>query len=345
MITKLKYIAARILYRINLKQRLKRCPTDASNGCVILLNVPSHGNLGDHLISVAEKQLVKDIKGYEPLTFTTADLYYGIDLVDNFIKPKDVILITGGGYLGSLWPDEEARVLKLVNDLKSNTIIVLPQTVYYDKNDISRKMMEKARKVYNRHSEFFLTVREKKSLDMVSNDLMLPQPQFALLPDMALYLNFSNHNRDRNGIILCMRNDKEKGDNEHLMRVIADNIKGKEVRYLDTQVGRSVSQSEECREVLDFIEQFQSAQLVITDRLHGMLYATICGTPVIALDNYSHKVKNVYDCWLKDLEYVRFVDNITDLSKSMTELLDNGPGKYDSEAYQSLLQSYIKDKI
>lgn len=342
---KLKYAIARFLYRRKLRQRLKECVSNESKDRILLLNVPSHGNLGDHLISVAEKQLVKDIKGYEPLTFTTADLYYGIDLIENVINPCDVVLITGGGYLGSLWPEEEARVLKLVNDLRDNTIVVLPQTVYYDQDNVSRKMMADAQKTYSRRNEVFLTVREKRSLDVVNKDLGLPQSQSALLPDMALYLNFSNHDRERDGIILCIRNDKEKGYKGDLMSVIKENVDGRNVRYLDTQVNRSVSQSDEDREVRGLIEQFQSAQLVITDRLHGMLYATICGTPVIALDNYSHKVKNVYECWLKDLDYVRFVDNVSELPKSMTELLDNGAGEYNSERYRGLLQSYLKEKI
>lgn len=341
----LKYKIARIISRKSLKDRLNTCYSNGDQQRVILLNVPSHGNLGDHLISVAEKQLVKDIKGYEPLTFTTADLYYGLDLIENFIKPNDVILITGGGYLGSLWPDEDARVLKIVNDLKKNTIIVMPQTVYYDKNDITIRMIEEASSIYNGHNDFFLTVRENESRKVVSSVLKLSEHQFSLLPDMALYLNFSKHDKDRDGIIICMRNDKEKRDNEHLMMLIENSIKGQGVKYLDTQICKSVSQSEEYQEVFNLIEQFQSAQLVITDRLHGMLYATICGTPVIALDNYNHKVKNVYDCWLKDLDYVRFVDNAVELSKSMTELLDNGSGRYDPTAYQSQLQSYFKTKI
>ena len=37
------------------------------------------------------------------------------------------------------------------------------------------------------------------------------------------------------------------------------------------------------------IEEFQSAELVITDRLHGMIFSVITGTPCIAFDNLMRK--------------------------------------------------------
>ncbi len=52
--------------------------------------------------------------------------------------------------------------------------------------------------------------------------------------------------------------------------------------------------------------EFSSVQLVVTDRLHGMVFSAITGTPCIALDNISHKVYGAYQ-WLSYLPYLRFL--------------------------------------
>ena len=55
------------------------------------------------------------------------------------------------------------------------------------------------------------------------------------------------------------------------------------------------------------LDEFRKSKLVVTDRLHGMLFAAITGTPCIALGNSSGKVKGVYD-WLTHLDYIQYVD-------------------------------------
>ena len=36
--------------------------------------------------------------------------------------------------------------------------------------------------------------------------------------------------------------------------------------------------------------EFSERNLIITDRLHGMIFAAITGTPCVAMDNISHKI-------------------------------------------------------
>ena len=42
----------------------------------------------------------------------------------------------------------------------------------------------------------------------------------------------------------------------------------------------------------EMLKKYRKCQLVITDRLHGMIFATITSTPCIALGNYNHKIKS-----------------------------------------------------
>ena len=51
-----------------------------------------------------------------------------------------------------------------------------------------------------------------------------------------------------------------------------------------------------------------------------MIFATLTGTPCIAFDSISGKVKGVYE-WIKDLEYVKFANNIEEAIKYTDILL------------------------
>ena len=66
-------------------------------------------------------------------------------------------------------------------------------------------------------------------------------------------------------------------------------------------------------------DEFRRARLVITDRLHGMIFAAITGTPCIALNNSSGKVEGVWSLWLRHLDYVKFVREAADYVKFVRE--------------------------
>ena len=59
---------------------------------------------------------------------------------------------------------------------------------------------------------------------------------------------------------------------------------------------------------------------MITDRLHGMIYAYLTGTPCIVLDNVSGKVSHVYDLWLYNVPYIKFVADSSNTMEAIKEL-------------------------
>jgi len=76
-------------------------------------------------------------------------------------------------------------------------------------------------------------------------------------------------------------------------------------------------------------DQFKKVQVVITDRLHGMVFCAITSTPCIVIANYNHKVKDTY-AWLKDLNYIKFVNNIDEIPTLMQELKNIEIKPYDN---------------
>ena len=67
------------------------------------------------------------------------------------------------------------------------------------------------------------------------------------------------------------------------------------------------------------MEEFASARLVITDRLHGMVFSAITGTPCIVFGNYNYKVEGTYE-WIKYLKYIRFVKSVDEMEKVFSQL-------------------------
>ena len=63
-----------------------------------------------------------------------------------------------------------------------------------------------------------------------------------------------------------------------------------------------------------FFDRLGTTELVVTDRLHGMIFCALEGIPCIALDNSYQKVLGAYK-WLESLDYVQYITNVKELSK------------------------------
>ena len=105
-----------------------------------------------------------------------------------------------------------------------------------------------------------------------------------------------------------MRKDKEKNNDDKQILNIYQSLmeSGEDVSFTDTVVEGKIEKIEREKEVERKLLEFSSAKIVITDRIHGMLFAAVTGTPCIAMDNISKKVSGAYE-WIQYLEYVQFI--------------------------------------
>ena len=318
--------------------------TSSGTSRLFLLNIPSHGNLGDHLLSVAEQKFLKDnFPHMQIIPVTSADLYYSIKTALSSVRPNDILCVTGGGFLGSLY-DEEERFLTILQMFPQNKIIVLPQTIYYEENDKGQKALEKALIHYQSHNNLYVVARDQNTFSLLRNVLMKGhEDKIALTPDLALYLNAPLNNY-REGILWCLRKDSERNDsNNKIIAELQEQVRllGLTNNYTDTYVPYSISYKSEYREVQNILVQFSKAQLVVTDRLHGMIYSAITGTPVIAMDNINGKVGQVYKQWLSNLDYVRFVSTLTEVKDLVSQMLLLKNCKYDNLELIKMYQPII----
>ncbi|WP_022772816.1 polysaccharide pyruvyl transferase family protein [Butyrivibrio sp. AE2015] len=305
-IDKLRYYAKDKRYSFEQYFAIKKMCNEAD---FIMINTPNHGNLGDHAIAIAEQRFFYERFPSIRYREITGDYYRkNSSIIKKLMKTNIVLGISGGGYIGDVWMEEEELVRSVVSSFPDNKIIIFPQTVYYRDTEQGKQEWEITKKIFDNHRAdvtFFL--REKKSYDFIKNNLPTLKNVF-LTPDMVLSLE-KNYGFKRNGILLCFRDDREKYISIDIVKEIEKCAKEKniEIKRSSTVLERNVDVSEREQAVEEKLKEFASAKLVVTDRLHGMLFAAITGTPCIAFDNETGKVGGVYE-WIKDLNYVFFSD-------------------------------------
>ena len=55
------------------------------------------------------------------------------------VTPEDLVVISGGGWMGNLWIHNECVIREIVQNYPNNKIIILPQTVYYTSDELGEK--------------------------------------------------------------------------------------------------------------------------------------------------------------------------------------------------------------
>jgi len=281
---------------------------------IILMYTPLHTNIGDHMIAEASfKFFAGYLPDYEVSEIKSKQYANYRDAVVYQTNVDDIVVITGGGFIGSLWPSGQ-YVYEIVKDFPDNKIVILPQTMYFNENEEGERHKKLANEIFNKHRDLSICWREEISLSR-SREYIGENVKCYLMPDMALTLNYSHEQRQREGILLCLRSDREGLLSDIQKRAIKEYFlnKGEIVNESCMRWDVPIKQEHRDEVIKSKINEIKSHKLVITDTLHCMISCAISGTPCIAIDNISSKVKGVYSTWLKDIKYIRFVSSYEDI--------------------------------
>lgn len=91
---------------------------------------------------------------------------------------------------------------------------------------------------------------------------------------MVLYLDRSNASAEREGVYICLREDQESVLHEEQRNRVKAALFDEfgEIKAFTTTVGRRVSRDTREQELEALWSKLQSAEAVVTDRLHGMIF-------------------------------------------------------------------------
>lgn len=288
---------------------------------IILCDTANHDNLGDHAIAVAEKQFVEHyLPAYGVIEIPGGNILRHTALYRKFIRNTDVITIAGGGFLGSLWPYEEKIVQTVLNTFQNNKTLVFPQTFWVDENEIEQ--FRKDCSGYMKHRYLRVCLRDEESC-LRFNKVF---PEFSnpifYMPDLVCGLKCELECQEREGVGLCFRRDVESLGVEGRTDKIGKILSKYSLAYnnIDTMTLGNVHPKDREKRVYEKLREFAKKKLVVTDRLHAMLFSVITNTPCLAFNNKSGKVKGVYK-WISNQGYVFFVESLDEF-KERLELMD-----------------------
>lgn len=317
----------------------------------ILIGSPEHGNLGDHAIALAEINFLKtNFPDLQVIEVSGSHFRKDPMGVKAKVSDKDIIFITGGGFLGDLWMIEEEMVRSIINSFPNNPIIIFPQTIFFSSTESGLQEKAASKACYEKHTNLSICLRDKNSYAFISQEF--PNiTNHLLVPDMVTYFNLSYPVKQRNDVLLCMRMDKEKTVSNDQLQSIKTVLTrhGLKYSYTSTVLEHHIGFSSRQYELEKKIDEFKRSRIVITDRLHGMLFAAITGTPCIALNNISGKVEGVLE-WIKYLKYVKFTGDASEIEELLKEILNEEKESYQYdntplEPYFDMIKSEIIDKI
>lgn len=302
---------------------------------IYFIGTPEYDNLGDSAIAIAEKLFLKK-QGYNQKrikSFTQSEFNNHYEKIKKHINNKHLICLIGGGNMGNQWYNEELFRYRVLDIFSDNPVIIFPQTVYFTDNSAGEVAFDKSVEEYNSKSKLTIVAREAKSFDFINKYYDIPQK--ILTPDIVLSTVMSNYNvfpTERQGALLVFRSDVEKSMTDEQRELIELEIKneGFSFSYTDMYAGCSVNEENRFDLVSKKMQEFASAELVVTDRLHGMIFAAITGTPCIVFSNYNHKVKGTYE-WIKYLPYIKYVEDVATAKSVIPNLLKMKDCKFDNK--------------
>lgn len=277
---------------------------------IIYMLSPKHGNMGDQAIAYASiKYLKENFNKYQIIEVSREDTFKYYKAIKNILNKDDIIILHGGGNMGNLYIQEEAARRFIIDKFKENPIISMTQTISFTDDEIGHAELEKSKKIYNSNKNLTILAREDESYKKMKKEFK--NVKIIKKPDIVLYLENlkSPSNIERKYIMTCLRTDKEsilKNKKEEIINTLIADYKN--IYVYDTVVKKDVDFKNRNIELADIWQKFFNAKVVITDRLHGMIFCTITRTPCIVFKSLDHKVTEGYK-WLKNLNYIKLTDD------------------------------------
>jgi pyruvyl transferase EpsO len=289
-----------------------------------LLELPYYTNIGDILIWQGTEYFLKNLNvccKYKSSFHT---------FKPRSIDAETIILLQGGGNFGDLWNGPHAFRRKIITSYMNNTIIILPQTVFYANEDT----IETDKALFGKHPSLFICVRDKNSYQLLKQHFT--KNTVLLVPDMAFCipaLQLKQYQCKSSGKDLFLkRTDKELNTTFAYSNCFDE--KNIDVSDWPTMEKRTITirllhyflalnrripfafsgltdiyascffKRDMVKAGVKFISGYNK---VYTTRLHAAILCCLLGKPFVFFDNSYGKNSGFFETWFSDLDGVEFI--------------------------------------
>ena len=312
------------------------------------MGIPNHNNIGDAAIADAEINILTNIFPNNELKLYKEEEFE--DVVVNAkkeISKEDIIFIHGGGNIGNLYKWIEYGRRKVLEVFQENTIISFPETMYFTDDEDGRKELELSKKEYNKHKNLILLAREPKTYELFKEHFY--NARIYLTPDIVMTQSYPS-SFERSGAMLLLRYDPERAITDSTTLEIEKVINKyyPTIKKSDTTADKGISNmiTKKRKEIIyNKLKEIQQSQVVITDRLHGMIFCAITRTPCIAINNFNHKISESYKKWFEKLNYIRVCNDVNNFENIVKEMQNIEIDPYDSLSKEDIITNILKTEV
>ncbi len=312
---------------------------------VVVFELPCFDNLGDHAISYATWKLLgrifPDDSSTQIYIVPNTQIKRATFSLKKCINDEDIIVCQGGGNFGNLYDFAFTFRRMVLRNFRHNKIVIMPQSVLYTDDDKGKKELDIDREIIARCDKLTILARDERSYELFNQYFKDSKSDIRFTKDVVTTLDISDENTSRNGILLCLRSDKEgKLSGEDKIRIDkACRESGIDVHVTDTCTNYVIKDEDREKILLSKLELWSRARLVITDRLHGMFFAFITKTPCVVLGNNHHKVRGAFDT-IKDCGFIYYIESVDELKKCIEMVLKNSSDNITYSICQNDLDMY-----
>jgi pyruvyl transferase EpsO len=291
---------------------------------VAYLDIPDHGNVGDRLNQAgADAFLARH--GVRVRYRATVDDFRP-DAMARLLRPGETIVLHGGGNFGTLWPRHQAFREQIVRRYPAHPVLVLPQSIHFE----SARAQAASAAIFRTHPRLAICVRDTASEEAARAFA----PTVLRVPDMAhaLWGRWTPGPPTRREPLVIARTDHEAAGGAAMLATVggrhtdwpvflgaAERQAVHRLRGLHRRLRRSAlapwlpaalsaGTLEADLLIARAVRLVARHPVLLTDRLHGVLLATLLGRPVRYADNRYGKLSRYVEDWLPGLPTVRPLD-------------------------------------
>lgn len=292
-------------------QILKRELAEFRGCSYALLDYPNYLNPGDSAIWIGTRAILENILGSAP-SYVSTSKQFNAKACRAAISGGPVFFL-GGGNFGSLYGKHNARRLKALKEIPGNAAIFLPFSIA-DSPSGGSGVLAEIIEALSGHRKLRLFSRERKTcLDL--------RDRFGfnsvLCPDLSHFLSPLVEEKRRE-LLFLMRKDGERLIDWH-PRDATDWRELPKMKRLNRikrlaalcppgHVRLQIYDVLATRKARIAMTAIGESRHVATDRLHGMILASMMGVPTEAYDNMTGKVSSYFDTWSEGLHGVSFMN-------------------------------------
>jgi len=275
-----------------------------------LVDFPDYFNVGDSAIYAGEMAFFDQYAQRSPAYVCTLSSYQRD--IDHYC-PQGVIFLQGGGNFGSIWRKHQDLRLDVLKTYRGRRVVQLPQSLHFA-DTVSR---DRTARSIDRHGDFVLLVRDQPSFEFAQRHFNCA---VHLCPDAAHNLRHLPVSKPpRHKVLSILRDDKEAKNDD--IRSIAENLgpvadwrrqpwARSPIDQLDRVIAPRLPPSralmarrerayrrQAWRRIRFGVKLLEQGELLISDRLHVHIMATLMQRRHISLDNSYGKISRYIDAW------------------------------------------------